>query len=241
MLDSTYLYNCFCYKALKGLLCRIPWPHWNHIFLWPAGCQSNRRLTQLWGVSLKCKLPINFTCRVSQSGGRKKNVTTQDNGLISRRSCCRVPESRTELNIFFSKIFFVPVNVVFFCLDFWFPAYLLSSFFVFLCFFASPLFLAGLFLCFSFFVVFPFFSFFVFFFVSLIFCFYVFLFLCLFASLVFSFSSLSAFPDSLFLYFFLFPAFVLACFFVFPYFSFVSFVLNNAWKTKTSYHIIHTP
>ena len=102
---GQYVLNCFCYNALKGLLCRIPLPHWNHIFLWPAGCQSNRRLTQLWGVSLKCKLPINFTSRVSQSGGRKQNVTTQDNGLISRRSCCRVPESRTELNIFFQKYF----------------------------------------------------------------------------------------------------------------------------------------
>lgn len=217
---GQYVFNCFCYRALKGLPCRIP-----YIFLWPAGCQSNRRFTQLWGASLKCKFPINFTSRISQSGGRRQNVTTQDNGLISRRSCCRVLESRTELNIFFSKIFFVPV---FF---FFLPGFLVPGLLAFLFFSASLLLRLSLLACFSafhFFRCFLVFQFPCFFFFALIFCFYVFLFFCLSASLVFSFSSLSAFPDSLFLYFLLFSAFVLACFFVFPYFSLVSFIVDNA-------------
>ena len=147
----------------------------------------------------------------------KKNVTTQDNGLISRRSCCRVPESRTELNIFFKNIF-CSGKCCFFCLDFWFPAYLLSSFFVFLCFFASPLFLAGLFLCFSFFCCFPVFQFLCFFL-----CFFDFLFLCFSVSLPVCFSGFqfflafcfSRFPVFVFFPFPCFCACLLLCFSIF--------------------------
>ena len=94
--------------------------------------------------------------------------------------------------------------------DFWFPTSLLFSFSGFPCFFASPLFPAGLLLwlcCFSAFltILFLYFSAFLLlcFSASLIFCFSAFLFLCLSASPLFCFSLLFCFSAYLFLCFFL--------------------------------------